>query len=843
MRLALAVVFLALSSACFKPTADTCGPGNCTGCCTAAGTCETGGASNACGSSGAACQSCLGGTSCLLGLCIVPSTGGGGGTGGGGTGGGSVGGGAGGGVTGGGGGVTGGGTGGGGGGNFGGGAGGGGVPVNCIEDSDCPSPTLFFCNTVLSVCQPACRVRADCAAAVRGPFALAYCDQNPLGCQCDEGQCVASVCGRDADCGAQVCRDGACVAPPSTAQVARCEVTPAVATIRSGSSERFSVLTWDAAGNPVVLNAGITWSSLTASLTGPGVNGATSATFTANASTTPSVPVAAVRAAIGAVTCQARALVFGGAVPAGSIDVVVTDLLTGWPVSGAYVVASDPSSGAVLAGPTLTSSAGAVQLSGLAGATANVTVFHPGFEYLTVANYALAGSRSLLLPVQRNATSYGGRKGTFTGVTADSSTHLGSAAMSFGADYGEVSQLSLQGPPVLTHVQIGSAIDQWVDMGSGVFMSFASMSIKPTMAAFGTAGTCGTQAGPDEARITAGTCATRTAWSFSGDIPLGDIPIDVIAGGGNEPDWGAVFVHMGPMMKKLASSVTRDVEYSLRPLPPALDGGFDSSDISQLTPVDQPWKQVPFSMAMVANVPNLPTLGGVFLDDAVLLGGVLVPGRGLVPLGAGVGANRQPVDAKLDGTTGVTAPGLVPMRLAPAHHGLEGLPYVVTVHARSPRLATATRYATAGLVMRLPNNTPTFDPQGSAPLALPPFAVLPEGGTWTSGTRSFAFSSPLALTGETAVRVSFKTAAGTKWTVVTSPQAPAFRLPTVPATFVDRTLLRPAGPAAPLRAEVLRLRPDQAGATLSFAALVEHDELNLDDLLTTTIAFSIVEQR
>ena len=835
MRLALVVVFLALSC-CFKPTAETCGPGNCTGCCNAAGACESGGAVNACGSAGVTCNACAGGTSCLLGLCVVPSSGGGGSGGGGSVGGGTGGGGS---FGGGAGGSFGGGT----GGSFGGGAGGGGVPVNCIDDTDCPSPILFFCNTTLSVCQPACRTRNDCGAAARGPYALAFCDQNPLGCQCDEGQCRPAVCTADTQCGAQACRNGACVPPPSTAQVARCEVTPALATLHSGSSERFSVLTWNAAGSPVVLSSGITWSSLTASLTGPGTNGAPSATFVASASTGPTAPVPAVRATIGAVTCEARALVFGGAVPAGSVDVVVTDLLTGWPVPGATILASDPTTGAVLSGPLTTSTVGSARLSGLTGATVNVTAFHSSFDYLTVANYALTGARALAMPVQRSATSYGGRKGTFTGVTADSSTHMGSGAMSFGADYGEVSQFSLQGPPVLTHVQIGSAIDQWVPMGSGIFMSFAAMPIKPTVAAFGTAGTCSVSSVPDEARITAGTCATRTAWSFAGDIPLGDLPIDIIANGGNDPDWGAVFQRMAPVMKKLSSSVTRDVEYSLRPTPAALDGGFDYADITQLTQVDQPWNEVPFSMAMVANVPDLPTFGGAYLDDAVLLGGVLVPGRGLVPIGAGVGANRQPVDAKLDAIAPLPAAGLISLRLAPAHHGLEGLPYVVTVHARSPRVSTATRDATAGLVMRLPNNAPAFDPLGATPLALPPFAVLPEGGTWTSGTRSFGFSSPLALTGETAVRVSFKTAAGTKWTVVTSPQAPSFRLPAAPASFVDRTLLRPGGATAPLRAEVLRLRPDQAGATLSFAALVEHDGLDLDDLLTTTIAFSIVEQR
>jgi hypothetical protein len=93
------------------------------------------------------------------------------------------------------------------------------------------------------------------------------------------------------------------------------------------------------------------------------------------------------------------------------------------------------------------------------------------------------------------------------------------------------------------------------------------------------------------------------------------------------------------------------------------------------------------------------------------------------------------------------------------------------------------------------------------------------------------------------VRVSFTTAAGTRWSVVSSPQAPAFTLPAPPATFADRTLFRPGGAPALLRSEVLRLQPDQSGTTVSFAALVEHDAINLDDLLTTTVAFSVVDAR
>jgi hypothetical protein len=77
-----------------------------------------------------------------------------------------------------------------------GGTGGGGG--GCFEDVDCPDPRFFFCNTTTSQCEPSCKVRNDCTADARGQYALDEC-AGGLGCQCDEGKCVAGLCGSDAD--------------------------------------------------------------------------------------------------------------------------------------------------------------------------------------------------------------------------------------------------------------------------------------------------------------------------------------------------------------------------------------------------------------------------------------------------------------------------------------------------------------------------------------------------------------------------------------------------------------------------------------------------------------------
>ncbi|MFP2909245.1 hypothetical protein ACLESD_30230 [Pyxidicoccus sp. 3LFB2] len=77
--------------------------------------------------------------------------------------------------------------------------------TTCAVDQDCPDPAFFFCDTAVARCAPACRTREDCGAARRGQYALANCDESPLGCQCDLNQCVPGVCASDADCGSVRC--------------------------------------------------------------------------------------------------------------------------------------------------------------------------------------------------------------------------------------------------------------------------------------------------------------------------------------------------------------------------------------------------------------------------------------------------------------------------------------------------------------------------------------------------------------------------------------------------------------------------------------------------------------
>ena len=137
----------------------------------------------------------------------------------------------------------------------------------CVEDSNCADPTFFFCNTVTSLCEPSCRTSAQCGAERPAEFAIPECD-NPLGCWCDYGRCLAAQCSDDSQCGALACRNGQCVAPPQASAVARCEIWPALTVTTAGAFNRFHVLATDGSGEPVVVSAGASWEAMGSALTG-----------------------------------------------------------------------------------------------------------------------------------------------------------------------------------------------------------------------------------------------------------------------------------------------------------------------------------------------------------------------------------------------------------------------------------------------------------------------------------------------------------------------------------------------------------------------------------------------
>ncbi len=748
-----------------------------------------------------------------------------------------------------------------------GGTGGGAGNGDCVDDTDCADPLYFFCNTVTSKCEQSCRTAAQCnPASVNGgqrpaQYALDFCT-GTLGCQCDEGKCVGSLCSADSDCGTLVCRSGACVTPPAASTVAKCQVSPDLAVMGAGSKARFWVSAWDAQNNPVVIKDGATFTAVGSAVTGSGTGAF--ADFTAGTAAV-TTPTASVQAAFGAVNCQAKVIVLS-APAAGEVKVSVIDELSGRPVVGAKVMLSS-TAGAVIqqqGQETVdTDAAGSAALNLTGNPTAySVTVFHPEFSYVTVANYA-GTSRFLSFALRRNSLDkYGGYKGGFTNVPATSNVHAALAGMSLAGSITNLNVTALLGPSVPTDIVIGSAINQMdVPIPAGAFLGFGSQKIKDDIAGQGLNGTCVDGSGaPDEAKIAAGTCGTRTAWALAGDVPLGDLPIDAVAGGLGNINIGMLLGRIVPIFKKFNSSVVRDVQFTLRPTPGADAGVPNFTDQSQYTTANHDFTQIPLAFNFVLKMPDLPRFKGTYVDGVAVIGGASAVGRGVVPLGIGVGVNTAPVDAQIDKLEPLQI-GQIGVRMAPTHHGLEGSHYGLLIAAIS---AKALSDASAGvgasaLFPRLPGNKLVFDPAGNTPLDLSgqAFPVFPEGAKFNyAGTadgavpaRSFrlraAGSTTGAVPGVNVVRVSFADAIETRWDILVDATNTDFTVPPAPGTMRDRLFANniAGGTRSDLLVQAFRMTKDplvSTSAPVTFNDYVELNDTNAERTTDFLTAFSFL---
>ncbi len=734
----------------------------------------------------------------------------------------------------------------------------------CIGDEDCPGDGLFFCNTTSFTCQPACRSKADCSAEARGEYALDYCSGN-LGCVCDEGACVASLCSADVDCGAtSVCRNGTCVSAPAAATAQKCQITPDFAIVKAGQPAQFWVSFWSADNQPVVLKDGITWSAETDRVAAPTANGAT-ATF--NGLTAGDVN-GAVKVTAGSAECFAQVRTLSSDITSTDLRVTVIDELTGRPVQGATVMLSHPTSGAAIGSPGQTQPNGSVSIDFSGAANVTATAFHNDFTYVSIVNYPTSGSRDLVIAVRRNQVDqYGGYKGTFENIPTSPNVHAAIAGMSIPGAVTDLSVAQLLGHNVPTNVKIGNAIDQKdVPLPAGVFLHFSEGKdeIKNGISAQGLAGVCTSElagVGDVEAAIRAGKCGTRTAWALAADVPINELPIDAVAGGFDNIDYGQVLGRIIPIFKRFSSSVRRDVQFGLQTVPRSEndpDGEANFSNTAHFTDVNHAFGQMPLGFAFAVKVPELPQFRNEYADGVLLLGGAEVKGRGVVPLGIAAGLNTaMPKDGRVDPQGDLQA-GHAMMRMAPTHHGLEGSQYGVTAIALSLQ---SLNDASAGLAMsalyhRLADNRLVFDPSGETPVELTgTFLNYPENarynftGTAQNGLagRTFRFVSGKDLGAASIVRVQFSDVADRRWVAIASPAdaAAGFALPVPPTVnavpFRDRTFRtsNTMGERSDLLVQALQLRNGTSPVT--FANLVEANGTNMDRFGDFMTAFSAID--
>ncbi|WP_223646416.1 carboxypeptidase regulatory-like domain-containing protein [Corallococcus sp. EGB] len=706
----------------------------------------------------------------------------------------------------------------------------------CTVDQDCKDPSLFFCNTALSRCEPACRTDLDCSAERRGELnAISACESQPLGCRCDASRCVPALCRYDTECsGGRVCRSGSCVTPAPSDTARSCRVVPERVVAPVGTPLRFEGWVTATDGAPFVLPGGFSWSAVSPRVKGGGVG--PSATFTLESA---GAEAELVEARAGLVACRATITVLPPHTAQGQLRVVVTDALTGYPVEGASVVMAD-----ALGGTTAREATDAQGVAVLAARSdSTVSVFHPDFGYLTVANYDLSGSRDLRLPLRRNpADRVGGIRVGFTRsapVGTGGALSLGLAGLSVPGLLSEAAPSQVQGPDRTVDLTLGGATRQF-QLPINVWVNGLGATAPVAVDVPGIAGVCDPAlkdvADPDAA-MRAGGCGTRTAWALTAQVPSGELPAGMMDPG---TDPLLLLARALPPSGRFFSSIERDVQFVLRSPEPG-------EPESPAPPTSLDFRQVPLAFPFVVRVPPLPRFRDGYLGRALVVGSVTAPGRGMVPLGLGAAVNINPADPNTDTQPGMTAPGLVRVRMAPAHHGLEGRPYRLTVVASSGAFGGEEPVGRATSAVMSPLDAPLFDPEGVSPRTLGDvFLAIPEGAHYNPdaslwhGLLPREWRMDASVPGATLVRATFTNAAGRRWTVWVDGRrtVTGVRLPMPPSGMEDRTFQGDTeGSRASLSVEALAVATPE-GKALSLSALAESGGLAPEPLMETVHAVS-----
>ena len=229
----------------------------------------------------------------------------------------------------------------------------------------------------------------------------------------------------------------------------------------------------------------------------------------------------------------------------------------------------------------------------------------------------------------------------------------------------------------------------------------------------------------------------------------------------------------------------------------------------------------------------------------------------MVPLGLGVGVNQSPADAKVDKQGALPSAGLAGLRMAPAHHGLEGSTYGVVALGASLKSATDSTagIGTSALFARIPSNKLVFDPKGAAPIDLSgeAFLTIQEDAKYNflstdlpgMTARTFKFTKTPDLQGVSVVRVTFYGNDDKRWTVLADPTtlgSGSFRLPEAPGgSHPDRTFAtgNKGGERSDMLVQTVRLA-NEAGTAVSFTALVENNTTNAVRMNDLARAFTIM---
>ncbi len=553
----------------------------------------------------------------------------------------------------------------------------------CQTKFDCGDTQLFEC--ISQQCVAVCKSEKDCVSHPQyDQQAWPGCDDGL--CKCRDQKCLVPVCSNESDCKSpKVCKSGVCVIPET--DTVKCAVYPDWVIMGSGQKVRFSVVAYRQDGSAAFPGrSAFSWKATSGNIQQESTG---TVDFTAQGSD------ASITATLANANVSCKADVKVVASSGVAAQVVVVDDQSGRLVTDAKVFWND----LVMQPSTVTP--GVFTITRLPTTTNNtVSVFHHDYDYVSLVG---VDKTHLRIGLRRNPSNLvGGFKGQFQPFPTEGIV-VGLAGTSIPDDLTNLNPDGFWGPAETVSVDAtGQGIPIPMRVPSGAAVRIGAVSVKERYLAYGSAGVCENPQKTEE-----GTCGTRAGYGLLGSIPFQSSPELWLAIQEGKVQSSQLLEAAIPFLESFKSEVVRDISFEL--LPTDRNNSFQLQQAIANDKVFVPQNLSPsvrLSLAHTVQVPLLPEVQGVPMQNAMVLVGSLVAGRGLVPLGFGAGSDapsacgeacsldrlvtrvelesREPLQFRYHDD------GYLAVHMAPAHGGIENSPYqMVTLATSTTRLATS----------------------------------------------------------------------------------------------------------------------------------------------------------
>ena len=635
--------------------------------------------------------------------------------------------------------------------------------INCRSGSACNVPDepegFFFPDRDPNICiRVVCASNNDCEA----------------GQECSpENLCRPPVCQNTGDCPpGQVCLGGSCGTAPAASEVDTCEVITRATTLKEGQTLALTAVARDASGAPLPWIT-FQWTSSDPAVVGVADAQATGGTLAGTAELT-------ARPEGQSDLCEGAASVVNFTnIASGTARVVVLADFDGSPVATASV-AIDTGTAPIL---TATTSAAGVALFATPGPVRSVTVHKEGWDVVSVLS---PGTNDILIPLPRapDATVAGGFRGVVDlSGTPNQQIKVGFVGPALPSNLLDLDLTGLLGDLLPTVIDAPELMlnNVPVNLPGGLLLGIGNRTFTEDQTRCEGINPSGDQLGCFVARAPAGRTA---AWGLGGQLPLTALTgiagqLAELLGGGGDVPVGDLLAAVLPLVRNLNHAVNPSLTVEEFP---RVNG---QADLARFGRVDLA-VDAPQSILSAVSVPDMPFLVGTSTTcgtaggGTVVIGGALLEGRGIVPLGLVAGLDTLDDSATPDcRVEGVEEPfgnrsdplpdGQVPLSMAPLHSGMEGSQVFLLAAALDLDRLTGGSLEFSVLVRRV-------DAVRSEESFTGGYPVQPEG-TVSRSAATVQFRS--GVSGQTMVRAELQSGNRT-WLIYAPASETTLNLPDVP---------------------------------------------------------------